>query len=147
MAARRVSCLCKCELGDRELVIEEWSSTLWQRDLSSDTCYKAAWLTKNILKNCENVDMMGYWLLTDFIDEWMVPGGVFHGGYGLFTTNGIPIALTLSGLHPGGYRQERRRISRKTGSAYDKWLEIGAPAKIGPDDLRYLSETSQPSFT
>lgn len=36
--------------------------------------------------------MMGYWLLTDFIDEWMVPGGVFHGGYGLFTTNGIPKA-------------------------------------------------------
>lgn len=47
---------------------------------------------KNILENCENVDMMGYWLLTDFIGEWMVPGGVFHGGYGLFTTNGIPKA-------------------------------------------------------
>lgn len=208
----------ECGLGDREVIIEEWSSTLWQRDLSSDTCYKAAWLTKNILENCDNVDMMGYWLLTDFIDEWLVPGGVFHGGYGLFTTNGIPkagyqalrlltrvgerlvargrgwfvsksrneiqvflyhychydalyryryqkltnphdaykvfrqegnlhIALTLTGLHPGGYRQERRRISRKTGSAYDKWLEIGAPVKIGPDDLRYLSETSQPSFT
>ena len=56
------------------------------------------------------------------------------------------IALTLTGLHPGGYRQERRRISRKAGSAYDKWLEIGAPSKIGPDDLRYLSETSQPSY-
>lgn len=206
-----------CGLSDREIVIEEWSSTLWQRDLSSDTCYKAAWLTKNALENCGNVDVLGYWLLTDFIDEWLVPGGVFHGGYGLFTTNGIPkagyqalrlltrvgereighgpgwfvsksrnaiqiflyhychydalyryryqkltnphdaykvfrqdgelrIALTLTGLHPGGYRQERRRISRKAGSAYDKWLEIGAPSKIGPDDLRYLSETSQPSY-
>lgn len=207
----------ECGLGDREIVVEEWSSTLWQRDLSSDTCYKAAWLTKNVLENYENVDMLGYWLLTDFIDEWLVPGGVFHGGYGLFTANGIPkagyqalrllnrvgdqklaqgkgwyvsrtgneiriflyhychydalyryrykklsnpydaykvfrsdgslhIALTLTGLHPGGYRQERRRISRKAGSSYDKWLEIGAPAKIGPDDLRYLSETSQPSY-
>lgn len=73
-------------------MIEEWSSTLWQRDLSSDTCYKAAWLTKNVLENYENVDMLGYWLLTDFIDEWLVPGGVFHGGYGLFTANGIPKA-------------------------------------------------------
>ena len=207
----------ECELGDREIVIEEWSSTLWQRDLSSDTCYKAAWLTKNVLENHENVDMLGYWLLTDFIDEWLVPGGIFHGGYGLFTANGIPkagyqalrlltrvgeqklaqgkgwyvsrtrnekqiflyhychydalyryrykklsnpydaykvfradgslhIALTLTGLHPGGYRQERRRISRKAGSSYDKWLESGAPDKIGPDDLRYLSETSQPSY-
>ena len=207
----------ECGLGDREIVIEEWSSTLWQRDLSSDTCYKAAWLTKNVLENYENVDMLGYWLLTDFIDEWLVPGGVFHGGYGLFTANGIPkagyqalrlltrvgeqklaqgkgwyvsqtrneiqiflyhychydalyryrykklnnpydvykvfradgslhIALTLTGLHPGCYRQERRRISRKAGSSYDKWLESGAPDKIGPDDLRYLSETSQPSY-
>lgn len=210
--------MAECGLGEREIVIEEWSSTLWQRDLSSDTCYKAAWLTKNALENCENADMLGYWLLTDFIDEWLVPGGVFHGGYGLFTTNGIPkagyqalrlltrvgerlvaqgngwfvsknrneiqiflyhychydalyryryqkltnphdaykvfrqggdlhLSLTLTGLHPGAYRQERRRISRKAGSAYDKWLEIGAPEKIGPDDLRYLSETSQPSFT
>ena len=173
----------ECGLGDREIVVEEWSSTLWQRDLSSDTCYKAAWLTKNVLENYENVDMLGYWLLTDFIDEWLVPGGVFHGGYGLFTANGIPkagyqalrllnrvgeqklaqgkgwyvsrtgneiriflyhychydalyryrykklsnpydaykvfrsdgslhIALTLSGLHPGGYRQERRCFCR-----------------------------------
>ncbi len=31
-------------------------------------------------------------LLTDFLDEWLVPGGVFHGGYGLFTINGIPKA-------------------------------------------------------
>ncbi len=207
-----------CGLQDREIVVEEWSSTLWQRDLSSDTCYKAAWLTKNALENSDSADMLGYWLLTDFIDEWLVPGGVFHGGYGLFTANGIPkagyqalrlltrvgereiargkgwlisksrneiriflyhychydalyryryqkltdpndaykvfrqegdlhLSLTLTGLHPGGYRQERRRISRKAGSSYDKWMEIGAPAKIGPDDLRYLSETSQPSFT
>lgn len=206
-----------CGLADREIVIEEWTSTLWQRDLSSDTCYKAAWLTKNILENYNRADMLGYWLLTDFIDEWLVPGGIFHGGYGLFTANGLPkagyqalrlltrvgeqqlaqgegwfiskssneiqiflyhychydalyryrykklsdphdaykvfrtdgtmrIKLTLSGLHPGAYRQERRRISRKSGSAYDKWLEIGAPAKIGPDDLRYLNETSQPSY-
>ena len=207
----------ECGLADRAIVIEEWSSTLWQRDLSSDTCYKAAWLTKNILENYSQADMFGYWLLTDFIDEWLVPGGIFHGGYGLFTTNGLPkagyqalrlltrvgeqqlaqeegwfvskssneiqiflyhychydalyryrykklsdphdaykvfrtdgtmrIKLSLSGLHPGAYRQERRRISRKSGSAYDKWLEIGAPAKIGPDDLRYLNETSQPSY-
>lgn len=206
-----------CGLGDRAVIIEEWSSTLWQRDLSSDTCYKAAWLTKNVLENYGQADMLGYWLLTDFIDEWQAPGGVFHGGYGLFTTSGIPkagyqalrllsrvgerrlaagdgwfvsctgsevqiflyhynhydalyryrykkltnpydaykvfrtegnlrIALTLTGLRPGGYRLERRRISRKAGSAYDKWLEIGAPSKVGPDDLRYLSETSQPSY-
>ena len=74
------------------VVVEEWNSTLWQRDLSSDTCYKAAWLIKNALQNYNRADCLGYWLLTDFIDEWLVPKGVFHGGYGLFTINGIPKA-------------------------------------------------------
>ena len=41
------------EIGfaDCPVVVEEWNSTLWQRDLSGDTCYKAAWLIKNVLQN------------------------------------------------------------------------------------------------
>lgn len=82
------------EIGfaDCPVVVEEWNSTLWQRDLSGDTCYKAAWLIKNVLQNYDQAEYLGYWLLTDFLDEWLVPGGVFHGGYGLFTINGIPKA-------------------------------------------------------
>lgn len=79
-------------MGDREIVLEEWTSTLWQRDLSSDTCYKSAWLVKNALQSYDRADILGYWLLTDFIEEWFVQGGVFHGGYGLFTAGGIPKA-------------------------------------------------------
>ena len=78
--------------ADCPVVVEEWNSTLWQRDLSGDTCYKAAWLIKNVLQNYDQAEYLGYWLLTDFLDEWLVPGGVFHGGYGLFTINGIPKA-------------------------------------------------------
>ena len=74
------------------VVVEEWNSTLWQRDLSSDSCYKAAWFVKNALQNCNQADSLGYWLLTDFIEEWMASSEVFHGGYGLFTINGIPKA-------------------------------------------------------
>ncbi|MDO4269469.1 MAG: helix-turn-helix domain-containing protein [Eubacteriales bacterium] len=204
-------------LGGRELVLEECNSTLWQRDLSGDTCYKAAWLTKNMLENCNEADMIGYWLLTDFIEEWLAPGGVFHGGYGLFTAGGIPkagyqalrllnhagaeqiaagegwfvsrsggeiqlflyhychydalyryryqklrnpfdaykvfqprgelrLTVELTGLPPGDYRQEKRAIGRAAGSSYDKWLEIGAPSSLRPDDLRYISETAQPSY-
>lgn len=82
----------QCGLSDREIILEEWSPTLWQRDLSSDTCYKSAWLVKNILQNYDNADVLAYWLLTDFLEEWFVPGGVFHGGFGLFTLYGIPKA-------------------------------------------------------
>lgn len=70
--------------------IEEWNSTLWQRDLSNDTCYKSAWLAKNLCENYDSAESFGYWLLSDFIEERSAFGNVFHGGYGLFTYNNIP---------------------------------------------------------
>lgn len=203
--------------GGWEIVVEEWTSTLWQRDLSSDTCYKSAWLMKNALENDGGDVTLGYWLLTDLFEEWFMPRGTFHGGYGLFTADGIPkagwqslrllacageervasgegwfvsrtggtiqiylyhychydslyryryqklnnphdayklfhtdgvleLSLTLSGLAPGIYRQERRTVSRSAGSSYDKWLEIGAPSAMRPSDLQYLAEASQPRY-
>ncbi|MDF2653765.1 MAG: hypothetical protein K0R19_239 [Bacillota bacterium] len=81
--------LAEYGLGNTEIWLEEWNSTLWQRDLSSDTCYKAAWLFKNIGENYDRAEAFGYWLLTDFIEERASLGSVFHGGYGLFTYNGI----------------------------------------------------------
>ena len=196
-------------------MVEEWNSTLWQRDISGDTCYKAAWLIKNALQNYDQAQYLGYWLLTDFLDEWLVPGGVFHGGYGLFTINGIPkagyqalrmlnrigerkiasgegwfvsrtentiqvylyhychydalyryryqkltdphdaykvfemggrlkIELELCGLDPGIYRQEIWTINRSAGSTFDKWLEMGAPGVMTPEDLKYLNDMAQP---
>lgn len=204
-------------LEDREIVLEEWAATLWQRDLSGDTCYKACWLFKNVLENYDQADMLGYWLLTDFIEEWVALGGVFHGGYGLFTASGIPkagyhamhllrqigteriaagpgwfvsrdafgiqiflyhychydglyryrytklrdardaykvfessgslqIELTLQDLQAGNYREEIRSINRTAGSSFDRWVAMGAPASMRPDDLRYLTDTAQPAF-
>ncbi|MDO4175422.1 MAG: hypothetical protein Q4D42_11730, partial [Eubacteriales bacterium] len=80
---------------------EESTSTLWQRDLSSETCYKAAWLAKNMCESCDRA-VFGYWLLTDLMEERATLETVFHGGYGLLTYNGIPKA---------GY-QAMRLISR-----------------------------------
>lgn len=202
-------------LSDRPLFVEEWNSTLWQRDLSSDTLYKACWLTKNILENYG--ETLGYWLLSDFIEEWELPSGIFHGGYGLFTVNRIPksgyqamrlltcvgdrclsqgngwfvsrtddeiqiflynychydslyryryqkltdpkdayrvfqnkgrlqIHLELSALTPGNYRISSKTLTRKNGSSFDRWLEIGAPDSMGSAECQYIMETSQPEF-
>lgn len=70
--------------------MEEWNSTIWQRDLSSETCYKSAWLTKDITENYDQAEAFGYWLLTDFVEERGAFDRMFHGGYGLFTYNGVP---------------------------------------------------------
>ncbi len=203
-------------LHDCEFFFAECNSTLWQRDLSSETCYKAVWLAKNL---CETMGraVFGYWLLTDLMEERAMLESVFHGGYGLFTYNGIPKAgyhamrlvsalgdrqiaaapgwiltsgasgyqllvynychysnlyryryqrleqpqdaytvfepgeniryqFLLSGLPDGIYRIERRIISRQNGSAFDKWLELGAPCYLRTDELRYLDEASRPAY-
>lgn len=78
-------------VGGREFLLEECNSTLWQRDLSSDTCYKAVWMAKNMTISAGRA-VFGYWLLTDFIEERAYIRSVFHGGYGLFTRTGIPKA-------------------------------------------------------
>ena len=77
-------------LSHLDIWLEEWNSTCWQRDLSADTCYKAAWLAKNICENYDEAEAFGYWTLSDFIEEYSDFGSVYHGGYGLFTYNGIP---------------------------------------------------------
>lgn len=77
-------------LSHLKIWIEGWNSTLWQRDLSGDTCYKAAWLVHNICENYDEPEAFGYWTLSDFMNEISAFGRVYHGGYGLFTYNGIP---------------------------------------------------------
>jgi len=202
---------------ERELWFEECNSTLWQRDLSSDTCYKAVWLVKNLCENYDRAEAFGYWLLTDLMDEHTALENVFHGGYGLFTYNGVPksgyhamrflrqlgdtlvdsgdgwfltrrgkdfqlllynychydnlyryrykrleipqdaysvfqrgavrlMRLSIENLPDGLYRLESRSIRRECGSSFDKWLEIGAPQYLRPDELLYLSETSRPAY-
>lgn len=85
--------------SERPIWMDEWNSTIWQRDLSSETCYKSAWLVKEITDNYDQAEAFGYWLLTDFIEERGSFDRIFHGGYGLFTYNGVPkcgwTALTL----------------------------------------------------
>lgn len=80
------------EYGIKEpkIVIEEWNSTLSQRDYSNDCCFKAAYLVKNIVENHNAAAAFGYWPLLDLTKELLPSSMPFQGGYGLFTTQGIP---------------------------------------------------------
>lgn len=71
------------------LYLTEWNSTTSHRDLLSDTCFKSAYLVKNIIDIAPLVDGICYWLLTDFHEEHFLPKETFHGGLGLYTYNGI----------------------------------------------------------
>lgn len=88
--------LQKDGLGSRPLVLEEWSNNIWQRDLCNDTCYKSAYLFKNILENNQQLNAMGYFALNDRLDEVPPSSETFHGGFGLFTQNDIPKSACLA---------------------------------------------------
>lgn len=206
-------------LSQPDVYIEEWNSTLWQRDLSSDTCYKSVWLVKNICENMDAAESFGYWTFSDFMDERADFHSLYHGGYGLFTYNGIPksgyealrlltklgehriangdgwyitrskdtyqvmlynyshydniyrhryrrlehpedaysvfetgecirFQIDLSMLLPTGtYRVEQYSINRNTGSSFDAWLKMGAPASPNRQIQQYLAEHASSDYT
>lgn len=92
--------LSQYHVDEPQIWLEEWNSTVWQRDISSDTVYKSAWLVKNICETMPLAEGFGYWTLSDLIEERpLLQPALFHGGFGLMTINGLPktgwTALTL----------------------------------------------------
>ena len=72
------------------IYLTEWNLTISHRDYINDTCFKACYLTKNLLENYDRLASYGYWCLTDFIEELPIPDELYFGGLGMFTYNGIP---------------------------------------------------------
>ncbi|MBR0367254.1 MAG: helix-turn-helix domain-containing protein [Clostridia bacterium] len=76
----------------RPIILDTWNASIWQRDLRSDTCFKSAFIFKNMLENVDVLAAFGYWNLSDMFEEVYASSRLFHGGYGLMTYNGIPKA-------------------------------------------------------
>lgn len=74
---------------DLPVYVTEWNSTVSHRDLLNDTCFKSAYIAKNVLENYDELSGYGYWLLSDSHNELRMSEKLFHGGMGLFTANGI----------------------------------------------------------
>ena len=71
-------------------MISEWSNNIWQRDLCNDTCYKSAYIFKSVIENGSLYDGMGYFAISDQMDEVPPVAGLFHGGFGLFAKYNLP---------------------------------------------------------
>ncbi|WP_338554148.1 helix-turn-helix domain-containing protein [Paenibacillus sp. KS-LC4] len=79
------------ELGwtGTELHVTEWNATPHHRELTNDTCFKAAYIAKNIVETFDEISSLGYWTVTDLLEELPLPQETFHGGLGMITNNGI----------------------------------------------------------
>ncbi|MCY9513976.1 GH39 family glycosyl hydrolase [Paenibacillus apiarius] len=198
-----------------EIHVTEWNATGSHRDLTNDTCFKAAYIAKNIVENLDEVSSLAYWTITDHLEELPLPEHTFHGGLGLITNNGIKkpgyyayellsqlgdrlldrgsgycvtqagdrfqllayhychydklyevreslgidtynryhvfqdlneyeMNFVCQGIPAGRYELRQIAISREHGSAYDTWLDMGAPASLTPDMADYLNRKAAP---
>lgn len=83
-------------VSDRPIFLTAWNSTIWQSDLGNDTCYKSAFIVKNILENAENISTFAFCHLTDNTERMITGQNTYYGGYGLMTYQGIPKASYLA---------------------------------------------------
>lgn len=99
--------LKKSSTLNKPLFITEWNSIPDPRDLLHDTCYKSAFLVKNVIENFNKVEALGYWTFTDIFEEVKsTNNNTFHGGIGFVTTNGLkkPIYHAYNFLNKLGER-------------------------------------------
>ncbi|MER0123234.1 helix-turn-helix domain-containing protein [Streptococcus sp. ZJ93] len=74
-----------------ELYISEFNVTISSRDIINDTSFKGPYILKNTLPIISEVDMLGYWQLSDFPSVSIdISEDEIFGGSGLVTKSGIP---------------------------------------------------------
>ena len=76
-------------MTDIPLFVTEWSSTLSNRNCLNDSCYKSAYMVKNMIENYGKVPVLGYWVATDIFSEGIDLNTFLSGGCGLITQNDI----------------------------------------------------------
>ena len=77
------------EAKEYPLFYTEWSVSAIIGDFVHDTPYAAAMVAKTLADNDGLVEGYDYWAFSDIFEEESQKPGVFHGGFGLQTVDGI----------------------------------------------------------
>ena len=87
--------------SDIRLYITEWNLTVSDRNYVNDSCFMGAYIVKNVIDVCFEVDMLGYFSGSDRTSEYYDSGSLLHGGQGLLTKDSIlkPSAFALGFLN------------------------------------------------
>lgn len=68
--------------------ISEWNLTVVNKNVFNDSCFKGAYVMKNLMQLYPEVELAGYWFGTDLFVEYQEPK-VLNGYCGLLTYHGI----------------------------------------------------------
>jgi len=72
-----------------EIHLTEWNSSPSPRDLIHDTQFMAPFILYNNIKSVGLTDSLGFWDFTDIFEENRLGDNLFHGGFGLISTNNL----------------------------------------------------------
>ena len=81
--------ISKAGLDVEEFHVSEWSYTLSNRNVLNDSCFKAAYVMKNLIQNCTEADVIGYWMATDIFSDYLDTKQILFGGCGLVTKDTV----------------------------------------------------------
>lgn len=95
---REIELLNEAGLGQIKRYLTEWNLTFSERNYINDSCFKGAYIIKNVLDLYGLVDDMGYFIGSDRISESYDSQELLYGGTGLMTRDGI--------LKPAGFAFE-----------------------------------------
>ncbi len=95
------------EAGKYPLYYTEWNTSAMTNDTKHDESFAAAMVAKVLADNDGLVEGYGFWTFTDIFEEFAQLPGVFHGGFGLQTINGIekPVYRTFQLFHGLGTKR------------------------------------------
>lgn len=74
----------------KEFMVTEWNATLSNRNYTNDSCFKAAYIMKNIIDSIHEVDLLGYWVGSDIFSEYYDSNVLLNGSVGILSKDGIP---------------------------------------------------------
>lgn len=83
------SVISNSRLRNSEIHVTEWSSTISNRNVLNDSCYKGAYIMKSIIDSIDKADVLGYWVGSDIFSEYYDSSTLLYGGCGLLNKDGI----------------------------------------------------------
>jgi Beta-xylosidase len=73
----------------KEIHVTEWNLTVSQRNTMNDSCFKGAYIMKNIIESLGRANIMGYWIGSDSFGDFYDSSALLNGGGGLISKDGI----------------------------------------------------------
>ena len=74
---------------DARLFLTDLNNTIVNRDYLNDSCFRAAYLIRDLLRMQQYADMVCVMTVTDWISYYMDTTAIVHGGIGLLTKDSI----------------------------------------------------------